>query len=56
MISSILVEAAVRSALLAVAVWIGLRIFGERNVLAQKCAWGLVLAGALSMPMVLPMA
>ncbi len=56
MISSILVEAAVRSALLAVAVWIGLRIFGVRNVLAQKCAWGLVLAGALSMPMVLPMA
>ncbi len=56
MISSILVEATVRSAFLAVAVWIGLQIFGVRNVLAQKCAWGLVLAGALSMPMVLPMA
>jgi beta-lactamase regulating signal transducer with metallopeptidase domain len=56
MISSILVEAALRSALLAVAVWIGLRIFGVRNVLAQKCAWGLVLAGALSMPVVLSMA
>ncbi len=56
MISSILVEAALRSAVLALAVWIGLRIFAVRNVLAQKCAWGLVLAGALLMPMVLPMA
>ena len=27
-----------------------------RNVLAQKAAWGLVLAGALAMPLVLPMA
>jgi beta-lactamase regulating signal transducer with metallopeptidase domain len=56
MISSILVEAALRSAVLALAVWIGLRIIGVRNVMAQKCAWGLVLAGALAMPMVLPMA
>jgi beta-lactamase regulating signal transducer with metallopeptidase domain len=54
--SSLLIEAAIRSGLLALAVWIGLRIFGVRNVLAQKCAWGLVLAGALVMPMVLPMA
>ena len=56
MISSLLVEAAFRSVLLALAVWIGLRIFGVRNVLAQKAAWGLVLAGALVMPMVLPVA
>ena len=56
MISSILVEAALRSALLALAVWIGLRMLGVRNVLAQKGAWGLVLAGALVMPIVLPMA
>ena len=56
MISSLLFEAAIRSALLALAVWIGLRIFGVRNVLAQKAAWGLVLASALLMPLVLPMA
>jgi beta-lactamase regulating signal transducer with metallopeptidase domain len=53
MISSLLVEAALRSALLALAVWIGLRMLGVRNVLAQKASWGLVLAGALVMPMVL---
>ena len=56
MISSLLVEAALRSALLALAVWIGLRMLGVRNVLAQKAAWGLVLAGALLMPIVLPLA
>jgi BlaR1 peptidase M56 len=56
MISSILVEAALRSVLLALAVWIGLRMLGVRNVLAQKAAWGLVLAGALVMPMILPVA
>ncbi len=56
MISSLLVEAALRSALLGLAVWIGLRLLGVRNVLAQKAAWGLVLAGALVMPIVLPMA
>jgi hypothetical protein len=56
MISSLLLEAAIRSILLALAVWIGLRIFGVRNVLAQKAAWGLVLAGAVAMPLVLPVA
>ncbi len=56
MISSLLLEAALRSMLLAFAVWIGLRLFAVRNVLAQKAAWGLVLASALLMPVVLPMA
>ncbi|MGA8741290.1 MAG: M56 family metallopeptidase [Terracidiphilus sp.] len=56
MISSLLIEAAVRSVLLALAVWVGLWIFSVRNVLAQKAAWGLVLASALVMPLVLPMA
>jgi beta-lactamase regulating signal transducer with metallopeptidase domain len=56
MISSLLVEAALRSVLLALAVWIGLRMLSVRNVLAQKAVWGLVLAGALAMPLVLPMA
>jgi beta-lactamase regulating signal transducer with metallopeptidase domain len=56
MSSSLLLEAALRSVLLALAVWAGLRIFGVRNVLAQKTAWGLVLVSALGMPILLPYA
>ncbi len=54
MISPVLAEAALRSILLALAVWISLRIFRVHNVPAQKAAWGLVLASALLMPLVLP--
>ncbi len=54
--SSILVEAALRSVFLALAVWMGLRVLKVRNVLAQKAVWGVVLAGAVAMPLVLPMA
>ena len=50
-----LVEAALRSLLLALAVWVGLRAFRVRNVLAQKTAWGLVLASAISMPLLAPL-
>ena len=53
---SFFLEAAFRSALLAMAVWTGLHVFRVRNVLAQKAAWGVVLAAALVMPSVLPMA
>lgn len=53
---SLLLEAALRSLVLALAVWAGLRIFRVRNVPAQKAAWGVVLAAALAMPVVLPMA
>src|SRR5206468_3702095 len=55
-ISSLLLEAALRSVLLALAVWAGLRMFGVKNVLAQKAAWGLVLVSALGMPLLLPYA
>lgn len=54
--ASLLLESAIRSLLLALAVWIGLRVFRVRNVLSQKAAWGVVLASALAMPVVLPMA
>ncbi len=54
--SSLLVEAAFRSVFLALAVWMLLGVLKVRNVMAQKAAWGLVLAGALAMPLVLPMA
>jgi beta-lactamase regulating signal transducer with metallopeptidase domain len=53
--SSLLVEAAIRSVFLALAVWMGLGALKVRNVLAQKAVWGLVLAGAVAMPLVLPM-
>lgn len=46
-----LVDAAVRALLVAGTVWAGLRLMGARNVLAQKAAWGMVLAGALLMPL-----
>ena len=51
-----LIEAALRSVLVAFAVWVGLQTFRVRNVLAQKAAWGLVLAAAVFMPMLLPLA
>ena len=55
-IVSALPNAALRSLALAVAVWIFLRLFRVRNVLALKCAWTLVLAAAFLMPLLLPMA
>ncbi len=48
------VEAALRSLLLACTVWAGLRVFRVRNVVAQKIAWGLVLAAAALMPVLAP--
>jgi beta-lactamase regulating signal transducer with metallopeptidase domain len=54
-ISSVFIESALRSVLLALAVWTALRLFAVRNVLAQKVAWGLVLASALTMPALLRM-
>jgi len=49
-----MLEAALRSLILALAVWSGLRVFRVRNVVAQKAAWGLVLATALLMPFLAP--
>ena len=51
-----MLEAALRSLLLALAVAAGLRLLGVRNVPAQKAAWSLVLAAALAMPLLLPLA
>ncbi len=48
--------AALRSLALAAVVWAGLRVFRIRNVLAQKVAWTVVLAGAVLMPLVSPWA
>jgi hypothetical protein len=48
-----IVEAALRSLLVAAAVWGGLRAFRVRNVLVQKAAWGLVLAAAICMPAIM---
>src|ERR1039457_6240078 len=49
-------DAALRSFALAIGVWIILRLFRVRNVLALKCAWTLVLAAAFLMPLLLPIA
>jgi beta-lactamase regulating signal transducer with metallopeptidase domain/DUF4097 and DUF4098 domain-containing protein YvlB len=48
--------AALRSLALAIGVWVILRLFRVRNVLALKCAWTLVLAAAFLMPLLLPIA
>ena len=47
----LILEAAIRSVLMASAVWAGIRLFSVRNVLAQKVAWVLVLAAAVAMPL-----
>jgi beta-lactamase regulating signal transducer with metallopeptidase domain len=48
-----LIEAALRTLLVALAVAGGLRLLRVSNVLAQKKAWGLVLAAALLMPLLM---
>ncbi len=55
MIPSML-EIALRGLLVAAAVWAGLRLLGVRDVRAQKSAWVLVLAAAVLMPLLLPLA
>jgi hypothetical protein len=49
----LLLEAAVRALLAACVLWAGLRALRVRNVPAQKIAWGLVLAAALAMPLLM---
>ncbi|KAA6458208.1 hypothetical protein DYQ86_20010 [Acidobacteria bacterium AB60] len=51
-----LIEAAVRSLIVGLAVFAALRLFRIRNVVAQKVALELVLIGAISMPLLLPVA
>jgi beta-lactamase regulating signal transducer with metallopeptidase domain len=53
---SALPAAALRSLALAIGVWMILRVFRVRNVLALKSAWTLVLAAAFLMPLLLPIA
>ena len=51
-----LIDAALRSLLLALFVWTALRLLRVRSVPAQKAAWTAVLALALLMPLMLPLA
>ncbi len=53
---SILIQAALRSLLVGLIVAAGLRALRIRNVFAQKTALGLVLLGALAMPLLMPIA
>ncbi len=54
--SQLWIEAALRSLLVALVVWAGMQAFRMRNVLAEKAAWSGVLAAAILMPLLLPMA
>ena len=51
----VLIEAALRAMALALAVWTGLRLLRISNILAQKAVWGLVLAAAFLMPLLMPL-
>jgi beta-lactamase regulating signal transducer with metallopeptidase domain len=53
MIISSLLEAALRTLLVALTVGAGLRLLRVSNVLAQKKAWCLVLAAAIAMPLLM---
>jgi BlaR1 peptidase M56/Putative adhesin len=52
----VLIDAAMRSLFVGLIVAVGLRAFRIRNVFAQKVALGLVLVGALAMPLLMPIA
>jgi len=52
----VILDAAIRGLVLALVVWAGLVALRVRNVMAQKVAWGLVLAAALLMPWLSPLA
>jgi BlaR1 peptidase M56 len=49
----VLIESALRALLVALTVGAGLRLFRVSNVPAQKAAWGLVLACAVAMPLIM---
>lgn len=53
---SVLVDAALRSLIVGLIVALGMRAFGIRNVVVRKTAMGLVLLGALAMPLLMPVA
>lgn len=54
--TDLVIEATLRSLLLALAVWAGLRLLRVRNVPAEKAAWTMVLAAAVVMPLMLILA
>ena len=49
-----LVQAALRSIILALVIRVGLQIFRIHNIALQRCAWTAVLIGSLLMPFALP--
>ena len=50
-VAPLMLEAALRALLAAVAVWAGLGALRISNVVVQKAAWGLVLVAAIAMPL-----
>jgi hypothetical protein len=52
-ILALLIESALRSLLLGLAVWVGLRIFGVRSPPLQMIAWTVVTVASLAMPMLM---
>ncbi|HEY1767270.1 MAG TPA: M56 family metallopeptidase [Terracidiphilus sp.] len=50
---AVLLEAALRALVAALALGLGLRLLRVRNVLAQKAVWGILLGAALAMPLLM---
>ena len=50
---ALLIESALRSLLLGLAVWVGLRIFGVRSPPLQMMAWTVVVVASLAMPVLM---
>ena len=50
---ALLVESALRSLVLGVAVWLGLKLFRLRNPQLQMMVWMVVLFASLSMPLLM---
>ena len=52
-VSAILLEAAVRALVIAIALWLGIRLLRVANAMAQKAAWTMVLCAAIAMPLLM---
>lgn len=51
--TTLVVESVIRSLLMAIMIWTGLKLLRVRHILAQKTAWSLVLLAAFAMPLLM---
>ncbi len=51
-VTQVLLEAALRALMIALVLWLGMRLLRVANAMVQKAAWTMVLAAAVAMPFV----